>query len=117
MRHKVDDVIVARGRWGTVEWAVDARSRKPGCEFLESLSEADQAKVLALFRLFADTGQIKNREKFKKLVDGFFEFKSFQLRFLGDFRHGFRFVVATGVRKKKDKANPIDIETALRVLK
>lgn len=116
MQEEAEVIPAARGRWGTVEWAIDARGRKPGCEFFERLGESDQAKVLALFRLLADTGQIRNREKFKKVVDGLFEFKSFQLRFFGDFRPGYRFIVASGVRKKQHRADPADIRVALRIL-
>lgn len=101
-----------------MEWAIDARGRMPGREFFDSLSEPDQAKVYALFKLLADTGQIRNREKFQKLEGTeLFEFKSFQLRFHGDFRPGQRFVVASGVRKKKQKASKSDLQVAARILK
>ncbi len=86
-------------------------------EFFLSLDAADQAKMLALFRMLAETGRIPNREKFKSLGEGLFEFKSFQLRFLGDFRPGRRFVIAFGLRKKKDKLDRADIETAVRILR
>jgi len=100
-----------------VEWAVDARGRMPGRDFLHSQGEADQAKVYALFKQLATTGQLRNREKFQKLADtDLFEFKSFQLRFFGDFRPGNRFVVATGVRKKKMKTDPKDLRLAQDVL-
>jgi hypothetical protein len=52
--------------------------------------------VLALFQILGETGKILNREKFKGLGEqglGLFEFKSFQIRFIGDFRPGKRFVV------------------------
>lgn len=89
----------------------------PGREFLYSQDEADRAKIYALFKQLADTGQLRNREKFQKLTGSdLFEFKSFQLRFLGDFRPGNRFVVALGVRKKKQKASPGDLRLAQRIL-
>jgi hypothetical protein len=89
----------------------------PGREFLDSQNEVDQAKVYALFQQLAETGQLRNREKFQKLTDtDLFEFKSFQLRFMGDFRPGHRFVIALGVRKKKDKATPADLRLAQRIL-
>lgn len=100
-----------------MEWAIDARGRMPGRGFLNSQDDADQAKVYALFKQLAETGQVRNREKFQKLAGStLFEFKSFQLRFLGDFRPGNRFVVAVGVRKKKQKANPGDLKAAQNIL-
>lgn len=101
-----------------MEWALDTNGKMPGREFFDSLNESDQAKVLALFKLLAETGQIRNREKFQKLEGTeLFEFKSFQLRFHGDFRPGRRFVVASGVRKKKQKADKSDLQVAARILK
>jgi hypothetical protein len=108
--------IAARGTWGTVEWALDARRQMPAREFFLTLSQDDQDKVNALFRRFAETGQMQNREKFKALGGGLFEFKSFQIRFLGDFRPGKRFLVAHGLQKKQDVIPPSDLKIALRVL-
>jgi hypothetical protein len=48
---------------------------------------------------------------------GLFEFKSFQVRFLGDFRPGKRFLLAHGVQKKKDELDLADVQTAVRILK
>ena len=115
--HPKADNRAAQGQWGVVEWAIDARGRMPGREFLNSQSEADQAKVYALFKQLADTGQLRNREKFQKLTGSdIFEFKSFQLRFFGNFRPGYRFVVAFGVRKKKQRANSADLRVAAKLL-
>jgi len=116
----VADTVAARGRWGTVEWAVDARGRTPAREFYEGLQPDDRAKVDALFGRFAETGKIHNTEKFKKLraVRGrdLYEFKCFQLRFIGAFAPGFRFLVAHAVRKKKDEHSQADLECGARVL-
>jgi hypothetical protein len=72
--------------------------------------------------MLAQTGRISNREKFKQLGQragaggGLWEFKSHQIRLIGDFRPGRRFVVAHGTRKKRDELGRQDIETALRIL-
>ncbi|HKC12901.1 MAG TPA: type II toxin-antitoxin system RelE/ParE family toxin [Vicinamibacteria bacterium] len=103
-----------------MEWAQDARGQEPAFTFFEGQEAPDQAKILALFQMLAETGRIPNREKFKSLGErglGLFEFKSFQLRFIGDFRPGKRFLVAHGLRKKKDELDRVDIETAARILK
>lgn len=67
----------------------------------------------------ASEGRVPNREKFKGLGiqgGGLWEFKSHQIRFLGDFRPGARFLVALGLRKKQDALRPEDIKTAVRIL-
>jgi hypothetical protein len=60
-----------------------------------------------------------NREKFKGLGvqgAGLWEFKSHQVRFLGDFRPGARFVLALGLRKKQDALRPADVQAAARIM-
>ena len=110
--------VAARGTWGTVEWALDARRAMPAREFFLTLGASDQAKMLALFQRLAEAGQIWNREKFKGLggKHGLWEFKSFQVRMLGDFRPNHRFLVAHGLIKKQDNLSPSDILIAMRVL-
>jgi hypothetical protein len=70
----------------------------------------------------AKDGVIPNREKFRKLgqqggkkYSHLWEFKSFQLRFLGDFR-GKRFLVAHATRKKSDNLSEGDKEKTVRIL-
>ena len=71
----------------------------------------------ALFNRLAADGFIKNDEKFKKLYDrNLREFKSFQLRFLGDYAKGKQFVVALGLRKKTKAHRPRDLDRAERIL-
>jgi hypothetical protein len=118
MSEKVDRTA-AKGTWGTVEWALDLRLGMVAKAFYDALEAGDKGKVVALFQWLANVGRIPNREKFKSLGaqgGGLWEFKSFQIRFLGDFRPGYRFVVAFGVRKKKDDLRAEDITTALRIL-
>lgn len=73
--------------------------------------------MLALFRWFAEEGRIQNREKFKKIEDsdGLFEFKNFQIRFIGTIR-GREFVIAHGLQKKQDKLPKEALKTAQRIL-
>ncbi|HLX06714.1 MAG TPA: type II toxin-antitoxin system RelE/ParE family toxin [Thermoanaerobaculia bacterium] len=111
--------IAAIGQRLTVEWASDTRGRLPALEFYEELSREDRQKVLALFKRLADAGAIANREHFKCLGGrggNLWEFKRFQLRFLGDYRPGGRFLVAIGLRKKKDDLSDADIRKAARIL-
>lgn len=111
--------IAVEGQKVRVEWAIDSRGRMPAFEFYSELERADRQRVLALFKRLADTGDIASREHFKSLGKtggNLWEFKRFQLRFLGDYRPGGRFVVALGVRKKRDELSSSDIKKALRIL-
>jgi hypothetical protein len=111
--------IAVTGQKLTIEWATDGRKRMPALEFYKELPPKERQKILALFKRLADTGDIANREHFKclgKLGDSLWEFKNFQLRFLGDYRPGGLFIVALGVRKKKDDHSETDIKKASRIL-
>ena len=92
----------------------------PAREYFNGLSDEDAAKVAALFKRLAETGEIKNTQQFKKLgnVGGhrIWEFKRYQQRFLGRFTPGRQFVVAHGLQKKRDGHKKRDLERAARVL-
>lgn len=116
--------IAAKGSWGTVEWAVDLRGDLPARKVYLSLSDKNKSKIAALFHYLADSGKISSREKFRQLgekagtkAQGLWEFKSCQIRFIGDFRPGQRFIVAHGLaNKKKDNLPEPDIKKAARIL-
>ena len=118
------EYVATRGGWGIVEWAVDSRGQMPARELYLNLPDEDKAKVLLLFKRLADFGRISNTEKFKQLGEkagskgrGIWEFKSFQIRFLGDFRPGHRFILAHGTDIKKANAlSGSDIGKAIRIL-
>lgn len=100
-----------------IAWATDLRGRQPGKEFFNSLIPPEQHKVENVFRHLEEHGVVSNREKFKALGDDLFEIKSHQVRLLGGFRPGGKFVIAAGVVKKKDDMPPEILSVARRVLK
>lgn len=73
-----------------------------------------------LFDRLAETGRITNKEHFKKLTDrrgqALWEFKRFQIRFLGSFAPGRRFLVADGLQKKQDGHRSENLDRAARIL-
>lgn len=117
------DRTAAAGTWGRVEWGVDARGRLPARDAFCALDEGKRSKILPLFRLLAETGKIQNREKFRLLGERakgeakrYWEFKSYQDRFLGNFKPGGRFVITAYTLKKTDKLSPEDIDRTVRVM-
>ena len=91
--------------------------------FYEGISAQEKAKALVLFQRMAELGPagLQNREKFKfleeKRGERLFEFKSFQLRFLGAYRPGGHFVLAHALKKKSDDLPVPALETAAQNLK
>lgn len=113
----VENLVAIEGRKFRLIWACESNGKMPAREFVLAQSPKNRAKLVALFGRLADFGVIHNREKFKKLEDDLWEFKSFQIRVLGAFRPNGIFVLAHGVTKKKDELSPSDIEIAKRILR
>ncbi len=96
----------------TVAYAVDNKGRSPGKDFFDALPVQDKAKLLRLFALLADRGRIENPEKFGNLKEGFFEFKSFQIRMPCRFLPGGVVLITHGFRKKRDRTPREEIDRA-----
>lgn len=98
----------------TIEALCLADGSCPAGEFLDSLDSADRRKLDVLFERLGDHGEIRNREKFKKLEgsDGIFAFKSHQIRLPCFFTRDKRVMLCFGLIKKKDKYTTEDIRRA-----
>ena len=84
-------------------------------DFIEGLSESDQRKVVHLFRLFCERGEIRNEEKFKHEAGKIFALKSFQVRILAAFLPASEkrtLVLLHAFKKKSDKLKASDLERA-----
>ena len=104
-------------------WACETSGKAPAHEFFLDLDVKDRARIQALFERLAELGRIHTSERFKKLETrggvALWEFKSFQLRFIGTYSSVTRreFVVACGLRKKRQHHNTHDLDRAVRILK
>jgi phage-related protein len=99
----------------TIAYAVDNKGRSPGKEFFDALPLQDQAKLMRLFELLGNQGGIYNAEKFKNLKEGFFEFKSFQIRMLCRFLPGGVVLITHGFRKQRDWTPREEIDRAKKI--
>ena len=86
----------------------------PVGEFLDGLGPSDRRKLDVLFERLGDHGEIKNREKCKKLTgtEEIWEFKSHQVRILWFYAPGKLVLLAHALNKKQDKHKKSDIEIA-----
>jgi phage-related protein len=90
----------------------------PGEVFFDALPNSDKAKMLHLMSMLADNGKIFNREKFKPVEGGLFEFKSHQIRMICKFASEQGLVLIThGFQKKRDDIPPAEIIRAKRILR
>lgn len=99
----------------TVEAAND-QGTYPAWEFLKTLDLADQKKMQVMFDRMAATGSIANRERFKKIEDDLWEFKSHQIRMPCFFKPGRKLYVTHGFIKKQNKIPKEEIERARRIM-
>lgn len=97
-------------------YAITVEGKCPVREFIDSLEFADQKKLMALLQRAAAHGPPNNIEKFKKLEDNIWEFKSFQVRILCTLEERKVIVLTHGFIKKRDKAPPNEIARAKELL-
>ena len=91
------------------------------CEMLEFLNELQRsdfpefAKLIRLFDWTADSGQVRNPQKFKPLRDKIWEFKTFGgIRVLCFFDVDKLVILTNGFKKKKDYTEEIDKAVRMR---
>ncbi|MFY9268250.1 MAG: type II toxin-antitoxin system RelE/ParE family toxin [Candidatus Manganitrophaceae bacterium] len=85
-------------------------------EFIDTLPQAEQKKIIALLKRTADHGLPKNEEKFKKLWDDLFEFKTGQVRIICFFDKGRLIILTHGFLKKSQKTPRTEVEKARRLM-
>lgn len=107
--------IAYRGVRFTIEYAIRNDGSAPARDFFDAAQIRWQAQLIVLFKLLGDTGQIRNREKFRQLAEGFYEFKAFQIRMPCYFRSDKRVVITHGFTKKKDAAPKAEIARAANI--
>ena len=84
----------------------------PVGEFLDGLDESDRNKLDVLFERLGDHGKISNREKFKKVEDKIWEFKSFQIRVLCFHTPDRQWILCHWAIKKGDRLKPSTVQIA-----
>lgn len=106
---------MVRGNWGRVEYAARIDGSAPARVYVQSLTDADRAKLYALFKWMADFGKISNRVKFKQVDGELFEFKAHQLR-VSCWRVGDCWYLLDGFTKKQDGWKSGELKHALNLL-
>jgi len=87
----------------------------PAREFIEDeLNDSERRKLAVLFQRMADTGQINNKEQFRKEAGEIFAFKRHQIR-IGCFQAGGCWFLTHGFRKKANAWPPAQLQRAERI--
>ncbi|MBN4066470.1 type II toxin-antitoxin system RelE/ParE family toxin [Simkania negevensis] len=107
------EYIAYAGLKFTVEWYYDEKEKSQSLDYFEGLDKDLQRKLLALFQLMGDFGQIKNKEKFNFEGDQIYAFKPLPHRFLCFFFTGRKIVVTNAFIKKRKKLSRTEKARAL----
>ncbi|TGN09648.1 type II toxin-antitoxin system RelE/ParE family toxin [Leptospira ilyithenensis] len=103
-----------KGEKFTIEWYFDESENSDVLDYFEKLPESFQIKTLALFKRFAEIGEIKDSTKFNFEGDALFAFKPIPHRFLCFFVKGKKIIVTNAFHKKTDKLPKNEKERALK---
>ena len=115
MAEPTEIIVAYRGSRYTIEYARQSNGEHPALEFFNKLDRRWKARLLYLYRMLGDIGQIQNREMFRKESDEFWAFKAFQARMLCYFRSDRRVVITHGFGKKTDKIRGQEFDRAARI--
>jgi len=111
---QADEALVVRGERAEVWYATRANGNREAQQWLESESHKIRAQFDFLFRKIGDEGRIFNKEQFRNLGEGIFEFKRGPHRVLC-FRQENRFYLTHHFQKKGRKCPRKQIDRAMRI--
>ncbi len=109
------EFVAFEGKKFVIEWYFDKRGTSRSLEYFESLNIFEQIKVLELFKLMANLGEIKNKTKFHFEGDKIYAFKPQPHRFLCFFFKGGKIIITNAFIKKTSKLPNAEKEKALRI--
>jgi len=110
--------LSANGNKADIYLYVDERDSEPVKSYIDSLQESEMKKIIRLFQLMLEQGEIKNKEKYKQLEKKIFEFKSEPHRVLCFILPGRKkksFVLTNAFKKEKGKTPKEEIERSKRI--
>jgi len=110
------EYIALEGEKFTIEWYFSEDDKSVSLDYYKSLDIKYRAKLLNLFKLISDTGEIKNKEKFRNEGNSIYTFKPQPYRFLCFFFEGQKIIITNAFYKdtqklpKNEKIKALDIK-------
>ncbi|MCD6046207.1 MAG: hypothetical protein K0R48_1370 [Gammaproteobacteria bacterium] len=106
--------IAFEGTEFVIEWYFDTKGNSAALDYFESLNEDEQLKLLYLFKLIGNNGEIKNKTKFRYEGDKIYALKPQPHRFLCFFFKEQKIIVTNAFHKKTDKLPINEKDRALK---
>ncbi len=110
------EYIAYQGQAYQIEWYYDTKGKSQALEYYQSLPPVDRRKVLRLFQLIGEIGQIRDKTKFRNEGDKVYAFKPQPHRFLCFFFEGQKIIVSNAFVKKQQKLPKNEKDRALRIM-
>ncbi|WKN41885.1 type II toxin-antitoxin system RelE/ParE family toxin [Tunicatimonas pelagia] len=110
------EYIAYQGTRYVIEWFYSDKGKSQALEYYQSLAPADRRKVLRLFQMMGEIGQIRDQTKFRNEGDKVYAFKPQPHRFLSFFFEGQKIIVTNAFIKKQQKLPKTEKERALRLM-
>ena len=104
-----------QGERYVIEWFYSDKGKSQVLEYYQSLSPADRRKVLRLFQLMGENGQIRDKTMFRNEGNKIYAFKPQPHRFLSFFFEGNKIIITNGFIKKQQKLPKPEKDRALRL--
>ena len=98
----------------TIEWYYDIKGHSQALEYFMEQSKKKQRKLLNLFRLMGEQGQIFDKTKFRHEGDRIYAFKPQPDRYLCFFFAGKKIIVTNAFVKKSQKLPQGEKDQALK---
>lgn len=113
--HIMDDRTPYAGRSRTIEWAVLPDGKMPGLEAWVQLPKAQRAKLWTTIRRLGDTGECRNKERFRHERGKIYAIKTPGTRVYCFMTSDRRIILTNVITKRQQKARKEDLERAERI--
>lgn len=107
--------VVKDGPRGRVVYAIAANGDVPARDYVRNADAAIVKKFMYLFDRMCSHGEIRNEEQFNHERGRIYVFKTFKHR-IYCFQHRRDWVLTHGAMKKRDKADPKELDRAERIM-
>ncbi len=108
------DFTAYNGSELTIEWYFTSNGKSESLKYFESLPDSRKRKLIFLFEVLGNMGQIRNEEKFRYEGNKIYAFKSSPDRFLCFFFDGAKVIITNAYEKKRVKMLVRDKSKALK---
>lgn len=108
------EYVAYYGQLFTIEWYFNEQANSQVLDYFNKLAHNKKAKLLYLFYILADTGKIRNEQKFRYEGNQIYAFKLVSDRFLCFFYEGAKIIITNAYVKQTDKMPPREKQRALK---